>query len=65
VDATIKKPDALLHHQWPCTACGGDATIGYGASKKHGDWGGRIRIGERLCTACFQKRGGTNIFGRK
>jgi len=45
-------------HEYPCTQCGGDAFIGYSASRKHGNWNGKIKIGERLCTPCFQKRGG-------
>ena len=47
--------------EFPCTECGGDAFIGYCANKK-GDWGGKVNPGERLCTRCFQKRGGGNFF---
>lgn len=50
--------------EYPCTECGKDATIAYTASKK-GDWGGLIKNGERICTVCFQKRGGKNFFERK
>jgi hypothetical protein len=62
----IKKPQTPLTHsqlwggvepQHPCTACGGDASVGYGKG-----WDGKVKKGERLCTPCFQKRGGVNIF---
>ena len=46
--------------EYPCTDCGGDAFIGYSANKE-ADWNGKVKIGERLCTACFQKRGGKRI----
>ena len=49
---------------YPCTQCGGDATIAYLAGKKKGkDWGGKVKKGERLCTRCFQQRGGKKIYG--
>lgn len=54
--------DPPAKHQFPCTNCGGDAFIGYGANKP-GDWGGKVQPGERLCTRCFQGRGGENFFG--
>jgi hypothetical protein len=47
---------------YSCTECGRDAFIGYGASKQAGNWGGKVKPGERLCTSCFQKRGGMNLF---
>ena len=46
---------------YPCTECGGDAFIGYSANKKE-TWDGKVKPGERLCTSCFQKRGGMNFF---
>ena len=49
--------------QWPCTECGRDAMIAYSAAKGR-DWNGKVKIGERLCTSCFRKRGGVNFFGR-
>lgn len=50
-----------MAYEYPCTECKGDAFIGYTAKKK-GDWGGLVQPGERLCTRCFQKRGGINVF---
>ena len=47
--------------KYPCTQCGKDAFVGYTAHKK-GDWGGVVKKGERLCTGCFKKRGGPDIF---
>ncbi len=55
------KTDLAIVKDFPCTECGRDATIGYVAGKS-GDWNGKVRIGERLCTACFQKRGGERFF---
>jgi hypothetical protein len=43
-------------NEYPCTVCGKDAFIGYGKG-----WGGLVRKGERLCTRCFQERGGKRI----
>lgn len=43
--------------EFPCTQCGGDAFVGYSANKGS-DWDGKVKIGERLCTSCFQSRGG-------
>ena len=50
-----------LKREYPCTSCDGDATIGYGSDKKDG-WDGKTKKGERLCTKCFQKRGGIRVF---
>ena len=50
-------------HKFPCTQCRGDAFVGYTASKEHGDWGGLVKIGERLCSRCFQARGGVVFLG--
>ena len=47
--------------QYLCTECGGDAYIAYSADK-NGDWGGLVKVGERVCTRCFRKRGGKAIF---
>jgi hypothetical protein len=47
--------------EYPCTECGGDAFIGYGSDKED-CWQGKVKKGERLCTQCFQKRGGINFF---
>ncbi len=47
--------------EYPCTSCGMDAFIGYVANKK-GDWNGLVKIGERLCTRCFERRGGEGVF---
>lgn len=44
-------------HEFPCTECAGDAFVGYAEG-----WQGQVKKGERLCTRCFQKRGGKNIF---
>lgn len=50
---------------YPCTVCGGDAFIGYAAGRrKEQDWGGKVKRGERLCTRCFQRRGGENMLAR-
>lgn len=38
-----------------CTSCGGDAYIAYSAG--NGDWGGKVKAGERICLACGRKRG--------
>jgi hypothetical protein len=48
---------------YPCTECSGDAFLGYSARKKSG-WGGAVKKGERLCTACFRKRTGFDMFSR-
>jgi hypothetical protein len=48
---------AAIAPKWPCTQCGRDATIAYSA-KKGSDWGGKVKIGERLCLSCFRDRGG-------
>lgn len=48
--------DTTTPQQWPCTACGGDATIAYTA-RGTADWGGLVRRGERLCLACGRRRG--------
>lgn len=46
-------------YEFPCSQCGGDAMIGYTAGRRKGsDWNGKVKRGERLCTACFQRRGG-------
>lgn len=50
--------------EYPCTECGGDAFVGYASNKKSA-WGGLVKKGERICTRCFQRRGGNNFFGRK
>lgn len=51
--------EAKPKFEWPCTECGGDAKIAYSAGKKRGqDWNGKVKAGERLCTRCFQNRGG-------
>jgi hypothetical protein len=34
--------------------------LGYGASEGS-DWAGKVKIGERLCTACFSARGGVKF----
>lgn len=52
---------AMSANKYPCTQCGGDATVAYSASKD-AEWGGMVKIGERLCTRCFQVRGGVNMF---
>ena len=57
----MKKPKV---YEYPCTECGGDAYIGYMA-KKGSDWGGLVYCGERLCTACFKRRGGKPITFQK
>jgi hypothetical protein len=46
---------------YPCTDCSGDAFLGYSAKTKR-DWGGKVKKGERLCTACFRKRVGFDMF---
>lgn len=57
----MSKPDAVpAKPKFSCTECGGDALVGYGNG-----WEGRVKKGERLCTRCFQKRGGENFFGGK
>jgi hypothetical protein len=48
--------------EYPCTACGSDAFISYSAGKRKSAWGGLVQRGERLCTRCFQSRGGVNFF---
>lgn len=45
-------------YEFPCTECGGDAFVAYAAGKKNDAWNGKVKRGERLCTACFVKRGG-------
>lgn len=59
-------------HEWPCTECGGDATVAYcPATIKRGkrkgqeepSWDGLVQPGERLCTSCFRNRGGVPFFG--
>lgn len=47
--------------EYPCTECGGDATIGYGSEDKE-SWDGITKKGDRLCTSCFRKRGGVSFF---
>lgn len=47
-----------------CTACGGDAFIGYSSGQDEQAWGGKVKKGERLCTRCFQARGGENFFAK-
>ena len=49
--------------EYPCTECKGDAYIAY-IAKEPGDWNGLVKVGERLCTRCLQKRGGLNFFAR-
>lgn len=41
---------------YPCTDCDRDAYVGIAASEGS-DWGGRVKIGERLCMLCARKRG--------
>jgi hypothetical protein len=53
----------VAQSEFPCTECGRDAYIGYTAGKT-GDWDGKVKPGERLCTSCFTKRGGANFFAR-
>lgn len=55
------KPTYPSCTQYPCTECAGDAYIGY-IGKRIGDWGGKVKPGERLCSRCFRKRGGVLIF---
>jgi hypothetical protein len=55
------KPTARRPKQYPCTECGGDASIAYSANGES-NWGGRVKEGERLCTRCFKKRGGTAFY---
>jgi len=54
------KAEELKQPEYPCTQCGHDAFIGYTSSKK-ADWDGKVKPGERLCTECFQKRGGKRV----
>lgn len=49
--------------QFPCTDCRADAFVGYTANKQNGDWGGKLKPVERLCTKCFRKRTGLTIYG--
>ena len=56
-------PPTAPKPQYPCTACGGDATIAYTAGKKKGrDWSGKVKKGERICTRCYKARGGKTVF---
>lgn len=67
----MMKEQTHTKKEWPCTECGGDATLAYSPStikrgKKKGQeepgWSGLVQPGERLCTKCFVKRGGKSIF---
>jgi hypothetical protein len=49
--------------KFPCTECGGNATVAYVANKDS-DWGGKIKKDERLCLVCGAKRLGFNFFGK-
>lgn len=58
-------------HEWPCTECGGDATIAYSPNtiksgknkgKQTPGWDGKVLPGERICTLCAMKRGIRRIF---
>lgn len=42
-------------YQYPCTECGENAFLGY-ISRNTRNWRGIVKKGERLCTACFNKR---------
>lgn len=46
----------MTEKKYICTQCGGDATIGYSASKK-ATWFGKVKPGERICLVCGYKRG--------
>lgn len=52
-----------MNPEYPCTECGREAFIGYGA-REDADWGGKVKIGERLCTSCFRRRGGEDFFAK-
>jgi hypothetical protein len=47
----------VCKREYPCTQCGGDATLAYSEG-----WDGKVKKGERLCTSCFCKRGGKRFF---
>jgi hypothetical protein len=61
--ATVgRRRQATMHEapqpRYPCTECGKEAYLRYGWGPRGQDWGGKTKKGEKLCTSCFQKRGG-------
>jgi hypothetical protein len=54
----LVEPPQQYQPRYPCSECGQEAYIRYGWGPRGQDWGGKTKKGEKLCTSCFQKRGG-------
>ena len=55
---------AATPQKYFCTECKRESLVRYLCGKDKGaDWGGKVKRGEALCSACFKKRELTPFFG--
>jgi len=60
---SVKNLVPPVRMNYVCTSCGGDATVAYTCDEKRlTSWNGLVKRGERVCSKCFQKRGGKRLF---